>query len=179
MKKLYFIIPTILAVIFLYFYLSERKAIEANVAADRARQAQEAETRKQEELAMQDRARKEAVIQAEARAKEREQKQRIEDAQKEAIQTANSDREKAFQERERLYKQSLKSRDDLTAAREQLRRAREQVKLQQAQVDYIKNSIKDVTAKKSIYQDAADKLEIFERAAAAEAARLAATTKKS
>lgn len=175
MRKLYFIIPTVLACIFAYYYLSERKAIEADVAAERVRQEQEALERKQKEDEKKEQARREAVVQAELRAKEREQKRLEEEAQKEVMQTANSNREKALQERERMYKQSLKLQEDLTAAKDQLRRANDRVKLQQVQVDYIKGTVKGVASRRDIYQNALNKLEVAERAAAAaEAARAAA-----
>lgn len=174
MRKLYFIIPAILACIFAYFFFTEKKAIQADLEAERTRLVQEAEERKQRELEKQDHARKEAVVQAELRAKEREQKRLEEDAQKEALQIAVSDREKALQERERAYKQSLKYQEDLSAAKDQLRRARERVGLQQVQVDHIKDFVKEITAKKEIYQNSLNKLEVAERAAAAAAAARAA-----
>lgn len=174
MKKLYFIIPAILAFIFFFFYLSEKNQIRANLKAEEARLEQEAEERRLKLEAEKEAARKEAVVQAEKRAIEREKKEREIEAQKAELQAAKDGVENALQERERAYKLYLKLVDDRATQREQLRRAREQAKLQQVQVDHVKNSIKDVTAQRPVFEQAFAKIEAADRAAAAEAARLAA-----
>ncbi|MDF9834141.1 chemotaxis protein histidine kinase CheA [Ereboglobus sp. PH5-5] len=179
MRKLYFIIPIILASIFLFFYLSERKVIHQRTEEANAKQQAEIQAKKKKDQEDRERARAVAVAQAAERAAEREKKRLEEEAQKAQMQAARDALADALQERERAYKQKLKLTEDRSAGDAQLRRAREQIKLQRAQLDYIKNSVKEVTAKKSIYEQSYGKLEAAERIAAAnEAARLAAATPK-
>lgn len=179
MKKLYFIIPAVFAAVFFFFYLSEKNAIQAELDKKHQEEVKAAQLRKEKEEELKAKARAEAVVQAEKRAQEREAKDRIDAEQKETLQAAKDSLANALQERERAYKQVLKLQDDTRTASDQLRRAREQNKLQQVQVEYIKNSVKDVTARKTIYEQAYNKLEIADRvAAAAEAARAAAAAPK-
>lgn len=175
MKKLYFIIPAVLAGIFLFYYLKEKSGIEDKQKAEQAQRAQELAVRKQQEEEHRDRARKEAAIQTEKRAQEREKKRLEDEAQAAALQAAKDARENAFQEQDRMYKLSLRLREDLQIGKDQVVRAREQLKLQQVQVDYLRNSVKDILAKKSIYDQAQATLSKAESIAASnEAARLAA-----
>lgn len=180
MRKFYFIIPTVLACVFLFFFLSERKEILARTTAAQAQQEAERQARAKKAEEERNEARRVAEIQAKQREVDREKKFREEEAQKAEMQAAHDALAETFQEKERMYKQMLKVTDDRSLAQDQLRRARDQAKLQQAQIDYIKNSVKEAAAKKTIYEQALGKLETAERNAAARAAALAtaAATKK-
>jgi len=164
MKKVYFIVPIVLLVAFIFIYIGVRNQIHDQEVA---RQAQAEQDRK-ERLIKEDQARKAAYDAANQEAQKRiaeiQAKQAEEKRQAEVRQDATDRRDVAFRERNSLSDQARKLGDDLLAAKEQLTKIQEQIKIQQAQVDYLKTSVTDVTQTKAIFENALQKMDTAEKA---------------
>ena len=187
MKKLYFIIPIILLVVFVFFYLNAKKGIED---AEKARQAQlikDQEARQLKEEADRKIAWQQATDQANQRIAEYNARQAKEKQQAEEKQAATDERDIAFREKESLGKQASQLTSDLQLAKEQKAKVEEELKIQKTQVDYLKSAAKDVAQTRAVYESALQKLDAAEKtynaqlpdlqkAAAAAAAAAAATS---
>ena len=183
MKKIYFIIPIVLLIVFVFFYLGAQKGIHDREVAKQAQQQKERENRQRQEEEARKKAYDEANAQALERIKEINDKKAEEDRQIAERQAATDVRDIAFRERESLSKQVNQLTSDLLVAKEQKAKVEEQLKIQKTQVDYLKTAAADVAQTKSVYENALQKLENAERAftqaqQAAAAAAAATATKK-
>jgi len=177
MKKIYFIVPIILLVIFIFIYMGVRNSIHAQQVAREEQDQKDRKARMEKEQEDRIRAYNAANEEAQKRIAEITAKKAEDDRQAQEKAQATDERDVAFRERNSLNSQVLKLTDDLFTAKEQLTKVQEQIKIQQAQVDYLKTATAEVAQTKSIYENALQKLtnaeKIFQQQQAAAAATAA------
>ncbi|MCX6938340.1 MAG: hypothetical protein NTU80_10670 [Verrucomicrobia bacterium] len=115
MKRIYFIGPLVLLLVFVAVYLNFRHDYNQEEAARVAQAAAELKTRNENDAAARKAALLEAIAAAETRKKERDAKNAREKADREARQLAIDARDRAFREQEKITRQVERVKKDLEA----------------------------------------------------------------
>ena len=177
MNKVYLIFPLIGLLIFGGFYINFDKGYEAKLTAIKARAEQDKKDKAQALITERTKA-IDAAVQAQAvRKKEREEKERIEEAKKVARQEAEDHRQKSYDDRNKFRDQVNRLKKDLTDVKEATVKIGEEKKRYSDEETFLKNYVKQAEANVKYYYDLLDKITAAEKAAA-DAAAAAAAAKK-
>lgn len=177
MKKLYFIVPIIGAIIFFFFYSAVKTDIKVQEETRKKEEAAKQAERVRADVENRKKAFQTALDEANRRIVEIEAKRKEEDRKVEETQAAKDARDLAYRERERQYKRLTDLTGSRLVATEQLDRAKEQLELQRIQAEYLEKASKEVNQNKISYEQALSKMEMAEKAAAAAEAAARATKK--
>jgi phosphate/sulfate permease len=179
MKKLYFIVPIIGALVFFFFYSAVKNDIKAADEQRKKDQAEELDKRTKQDFANRKSAFDRAYAEAIARIEEVKKKEAEENRKAEETQDAKDARDLAYRERERQYKRLMELTDSRAVANEQLAHVQEQLALQKIQSDYFEKAAKEVVQTKANYEQALSKMEAAEKAAEVARAAAAAAARRS
>jgi hypothetical protein len=178
MNKAYIIFPLIALLIFGGFYVSFSKGYEAKVAEAKAK----VEQAKKDKLAQQVKDRETALAAATKaaidRKKEREERDRVEEAKKVARQEAEDRRMRAHDDLLKFRDQNTRLKKDLDEVKEVIGKVSEEKKRHADEEAFLKTYVKQAEANVKYYTDLLDKVTAAEKAAAEAAAAAAALAKQ-
>ena len=177
MNKVYLIFPLIGLLIFGGFYINFDKSYEAKLTAIKAKAEADKVAKAKQQIADRESAIKAAVEAQALRKKEREEKERVEEAKKVARQTAEDTRQKSFEDRNKFRDQVNRLKKDLADVKEATGKIAEEKKHNSDEDVFLKNYVKQAEANVKYYYDLLDKITAAEKAAA-DAAAAAAAAKK-
>ncbi len=166
MKKLYFIVPIIGAIIFFFFYSAVKDDIKLQEQAHKKKQLEEQAERVRMDVENRKKAFQMALDEANRRIAEIEAKKKEEARKAEETEAAKDARDLAYRERERQYKRLVELTDSRIVANEQVARVKEQLELQAIQAAYLEKTVKEVVENKMNYERALNKMDAAEKAAA-------------
>ena len=179
MNKVYILIPVVALAVFYGFYHNFAKGYEAKIVA--MKQKEEADKKEKARLEVVNREKAiQAAIEAQAKRKaEREAKEKLDEEKRNARQTAEDKRERAFSDRNKLADQVRRLKKDLEEVQEEVKKIEGQKKTLLDEQDFLKNYVKQAEANVKYYADLLEKIDQAEKARAAAAAAAAAAAKKS
>lgn len=163
MKKLYFILPLIGAVVFYFFYSGAKAEIQQNVEQRKREEIRRQEERAKEDVEKRKKAFETALIEANRKIALAEERKREEAEKAAEVQAAKDSRDLVYRERERQYRRLMELTEGRTIANEQLTRIQEQIKLQQAQIDYLQKARSDVVQNKASFERAITEMDNSEK----------------
>lgn len=177
MKKVYFIVPLTLLVVFAALYWnfdSKYAAVEAQKAQE-IRQAKEDKLRK--EAAEREQAIKEAVAASDRRKAEKAVRDAKEKADKEARELALQARDKAFSDRKKLSDQADRLKNDIETEKRAIAKIQEETKDAVTEQTFLRTYVAKAEAQVKELRGVLDKIADADKQAEA-AARAAARAKK-
>ncbi|QYM78523.1 hypothetical protein K0B96_14655 [Horticoccus luteus] len=177
MKKVYFIFPTLLLIVFIALYWnfnSKHAAVEAH-KAQVIRQAKEDKLRK--EAADREQAIKEAVAASDRRKAEKAAKEAKDKADKDARELALQARDKAFAERRKFSDQVAKLKSDIETEKRAIEKIQDDKKDAVTEENFLRDYVKKAEVQVKEYRAVLDKIAAADAAAEA-AARAAARAQK-
>lgn len=176
MKKAYFLVPLIGVIVFAFFYWTALKDITANDLAQK-RHAEEAKQKKaQDEMVAHEKAYKDAVAQAERRKKEKADREAKDQADREAREALLAERQKAFNDQEKLTRQIERQNKDIAVEKEEINKVEEQKKAFLSEQEFLKAYVKQAQDNQKGLEDVLNKIAAAEKAVQ-DAAKAAATAK--
>lgn len=175
MKKIYFIVPIVGAIIFFFFYSAVKDDIKVQEETAKKKKVEEQAERVRMDVENRKKAFQIALDEANRRIAEIEAKRKEEARKLEETEAAKDARDLAFRERERQYKRLMELSDSRLVANEQLARVKELLELQRIQASYLEKTTKEVVDNKMNFERALNKIKAVEDAVeAANAANKAA-----
>jgi hypothetical protein len=178
MNKVYIIFPLIGLLIFGGFFYSFHKSYAEKLTAIKVA-AEEAKKAKARQQVLDREATIKAAIETQAlRKKEREEKERIEEAKKTARQEAEDLREHAHEDRNKFRDQTNRLKKELEDVKATLAKVTEEKKHYAEEDAFLKTYVKQAEANTKYYYDLLDKIADAEKKAAEAAAAAAAAAKK-
>ncbi|MFZ5494551.1 MAG: hypothetical protein ACOZE5_04335 [Verrucomicrobiota bacterium] len=177
MNKAYLIFPLIGLLIFGGFYYNFSKGYEAKIAALKAKE--EADKKEKTRIEIENREKAiQAAIEAQARRKkEREEKERIEEAKRVARQEAEDKRERAFSDYKKFNDQVSRLKRDLAEVQEEIKKIEDEKKALVSEQAFLKDYVKQAESNVKYYYELLDKIAQAEKAREAAAAAAAAAKK--
>lgn len=178
MNKAYIIFPLIGLLIFGGIYVNFNKGYEAKQAAIRQKADDDKKAKAQLQIKERETALKNAIESQALRKKEREEKERVEEAKKVARQQAEDFRQKTYDDRNKFRDQVTRLKKDLAEVKDATAKIAEEKKRHADEDAFLKNYVKQADANVKYYSDLLDKISAAEKAAADAAAAAAAAAKK-
>ena len=178
MNKAYLIFPLIGLLIFGGIYVNFNKGYEAKQAAIRQKADDDKKAKAKQQLVERENAIKAAVESQAIRKKEREEKDRLEEAKKVARQQAEDLRQKTYDDRNKFRDQVSRLKKDLAEVKDATAKIAEEKKRHADEDAFLKNYVKQADANVKYYSDLLDKISAAEKVAAEAAAAAAAAAKK-
>lgn len=178
MNKIYILVPLIGMLLFGGYYMSFNKGYEA--AKEIKKKAAEAEIQAKKELDQKNREKAfQAAIEAAAKRKlEREEKERIETAKKEARLQAEELRQKTFDDRKLFREQVDRLKKEVAAVQAEIAKFEEEKKQRANELTFLKDFVQKAEANQKYYYDLLDKIAAADAAKAKADAEAAALAKK-
>ncbi|MEO6992863.1 MAG: hypothetical protein ABI273_04475 [Lacunisphaera sp.] len=177
MNKAYLIIPLIGLLIFGGFYIKFNQGYDAKEHAMKVKADDEKKAKALQLIADREIAIKAAVEAQAVRKKEREERDRVDEAKKVARQQAEDFRQKTFDDRNKFRDQVTRLKRELAEVKEATAKIAEDKKSETKEEEFQKNYVKQAEANVKYYYALLDKISAAERAAA-DAAAAAAQSKK-
>jgi len=178
MNKFYVIIPFLACLVFGGFYLR----FDANYKAEQQRKEDVVRAEVKEKQRRDAEARQtayQAAIEAQAlRKKEREERERLEEEKKQLRLDLEDKRLRAFDERRRMREQVERIRKEVAVVQEEVTKIEAQKKSHQDELAFLKDYVTTTKANMQGYYDLVEKIAAAERAAAKAAADAAALAAK-
>ena len=178
MNKAYLIIPLIGLLIFGGFYYQFDKGYEAKELAIKVRAQEEKKAKVLQQNADRDAAVKAAVEAQAVRKKEREEKERADEAKKLAKQQAEDFRQKTFDDRNKFRDQVFRLKKELAEVKDAATKITVEKDNNVKEEAFLKNYVKQADANVKYYYDLLEKIAAADKAAADAAAAAAAASKK-
>ena len=178
MNKAYLIIPLIGLLIFGGFYYQFDKGYEAKELAIKVRAQEEKKAKVLQQNADRDAAVKAAVEAQAVRKKEREEKERADEAKKLAKQQAEDFRQKTFDDRNKFRDQVFRLKKELAEVKDATAKITVEKDNNVKEEAFLKNYVKQADANVKYYYDLLEKIAAADKAAADAAAAAAAASKK-
>jgi len=179
MNKAYLIFPLIGLLVFGGIYINFNKGYEAKQTAIKQKAEDDKKAKAAQQIKDREAAIKAAVESQAVRKKEREEKERLEEAKKVARQQAEDYRQKTFDDRNKFRDQVARLKKDLAEVKDATAKIAEEKKRHAEEDAFLKNYVKQADANVKYYSDLLDKISAAEKAAADAAAAAAAASKKS
>ncbi|HEY4248005.1 MAG TPA: hypothetical protein VGM64_14235 [Lacunisphaera sp.] len=178
MNKAYLIFPLIGLLVFGGFYINFDKGYEAKELAIKVKADNEKKAKALQQVADREAAIKAAVEAQAIRKKEREEKERADEAKKLAKQQAEDYRQKTFDDRNKFRDQVARLKRELAEVKETTAKIAEDKKSEVKEEEFLKNYVKLAEANVKYYYTLLDKISAAEKAAADAAAAAAASQSK-
>ena len=174
MNKIYILLPVIGMLLFGGYYMNFSKGYEA--ARETQRQAAEAviKAKKETDLKNREKAFQTAIEAAAKRKLEREEKERVETAKKEARLQAEEQRLQAFDNRKLLREQVDRLKKEVAAVQAEVDKFEEEKKQRTNELTFLKEFVQKAEANQKYYYDLLDKIAAADKAKADAEALLAA-----
>ena len=177
MNKAYLIFPLIGLLIFGGFYINFNKGYEAKELAMKAKADEAKKAKALQQVADREAAIKAAVEAQAIRKKEREEKDRADEAKKVARQQAEDYRVKTFDDRNKFRDQVARLKRELSEVKDSAAKIAKDKESEVKEEEFLKNYVKQAVANVKYYYTLLDKISAAEKAAA-DAAAAAAQSKK-
>mgnify|MGYP001547219560 FL=1 len=177
MNKAYLIFPLIGLLIFGGFYINFNKGYEAKELAMKVKADEEKKAKALQQVADREAAIKAAVEAQAIRKKEREEKDRADEAKKVARQQAEDYRVKTFDDRNKFRDQVARLKRELSEVKDSAAKIAKDKESEVKEEEFLKNYVKQAEANVKYYYTLLDKISAAEKAAA-DAAAAAAQSKK-
>ena len=178
MNKIYILVPLIGMLLFGGYYLNFNKGYEA-AKADKAKEAEALiKAKKELDLKNREKAFQQAIEAAAKRKLEREEKERIETAKKEARLQAEEHRQKTFDDRKLLREQVERLKKEVAAVQAEVAKFEEEKKQRSSELSFLTEFVKKAEANQKYYYDLLDKIAAADAAKAKAEADAAALAKK-
>ncbi len=178
MNKAYLIFPLIGLLIFGGFYINFNKGFEANELAMKVKADNEKKAKALQQVADREAAIKAAVEAQAIRKKEREEKDRVDEAKKVAKQQAEDYRQKTFDDRNKFRDQVTRLKRELGEVKEATTKIADDKKNEVKEDEFLKNYVTQAEANVKYYYTLLDKISAAEKAAADAATAAAAAQSK-
>ena len=178
MNKAYLIFPLIGLLIFGGFYYQFNQGYDAKQLAIKVKADQEKKAKVMQQNADREAAIKAAVEAQAVRKKEREEKERADDAKKLAKQQAEDFRQKTFDDRNKFRDQVVRLKKELGEVKDAAAKIAEEKNNNVKEEAFLKTYVKQADANVKYYYDLLDKIAAADKAAADAAAAAAAAAKK-
>lgn len=171
MNKIYILIPLLGVLAFGGVYYNFTKEYEQKQVAIKLKAEQDRKDKAKRDIVAREKAIKDAIEATEKRKKEREEKERMDEAKKKARQEAEDRRQRAFDDRKRTRDAMERLKKDVEAVKADIAKLEEEKKKHVDEQAFLKQYVKQAEANVKYYYDLLDKLKAAEEArAAAEAA---------
>jgi len=178
MNKVYIIFPLIGLLIFGGFYMSFDKSYAAKQEAIKAKFEQDKKDKAKKQVTDRELAIKAAIEAQSVRKKEKEEKERADEAKKVARQDAEDRRQRAFDDRNKFRDQVSRLKKDLVEVKEATTKINDEKKRYADEQTFLKTYVTQAEANVKYYYGVLDKITAAEKAAAEAAAAAAAAAKK-
>jgi hypothetical protein len=176
MKKAYFLVPLFGVLIFAVVYWNASKGIEAKDLARKHAESDARQKKLQDEVAARQKAYQDAIALADRRRKEKAERDAKAQADVEAREALNTEREKMYREGERLTRQIERQNKDVEAEKEEIAKIEEQKRGFLSEQEFLKSYVRQAETNQKSLEDVLNKIAAAEKAAA-DAAKAAATAK--
>lgn len=178
MNKIYILVPLIGMLLFGGYYMNFSKGYEAARAAIKQKADADLKAKKELDLKNREKAYQMAIDAAAKRKLERDEKDRIETAKKEARLQAEEQRLQAFDNRKLLREQVDRLKKEVAAVQTEIDKFNEEKKQRSNELTFLKEFVQKAEANQKYYYDLLDKIAAADKAKA-EAEALLASKKNS
>ena len=178
MKKVYIIFPLIGLVIFGSFYVSFRKTHDAVRAQAKARAAEVRKAKFTLDLAQREKAIQDAIAASKKRELDLKERERLEEAMKNARLAAEDRRERTYADRNKFRDQVSRLKKELNDVKDTFKKTEEEKKHSINEQAFLKTYVKQAETNVKYYYDLLDKITVAEKARVEAAAAAAAAAAK-
>jgi len=179
MNKVYLIFPLIGLLIFGGFYYSFDKSYAEKLTQIKMKAEEEKKAKARQQVIDREVAIKSAIESQAARKKEKEERDRIEEAKKTARQEAEDVRQRTYDDRNKFRDQVGRLKKELEEVKSTFAKIADEKKRYTEEDAFLKSYVKQAESNAKYYYDLLDKIAAAEKAAADAAAAAAAAAKKS
>ncbi len=179
MNKVYIIFPLVGLLIFGGFYYSFNKSYAEKLTQIKVKAEEDKKAKARQQMLDRDAAIKSAIESQATRKKEKEERDRIEEAKKTARQEAEDLRQRSYDDRNKFRDQVGRLKKELEDVKATFAKITDEKKRYTEEDAFLKTYVKQAESNAKYYYDLLDKIAAAEKAAAEAAAAAAAAAKKS